>query len=78
MVVLKNLAGLPHRDVDAAVSLVVGMRLVPPLAGMPVEATYPFGPRLGAALNVTALPIGDQLHLGVNIGPLQLPARQCS
>jgi hypothetical protein len=54
------------------------MRLVPPLAGMPVEATYPFGPRLGAALNVTALPIGDQLHLGVNIGPLQLPARQCS
>lgn len=59
-------------------SLVVGMRLVPPLAGMPVEATYPFGPRLGAALNVTALPIGDQLHLGVNIGPLQLPARQCS
>jgi hypothetical protein len=57
------------QTVDAAVSLVVGMRRLPSLAGVPVEATYPFGPRLGAALNVTALPMGDQLHLGVNIDP---------
>jgi hypothetical protein len=57
------------QTVDAAVSLVVGMQRRPSLAGVPVEATYPFGPRLGAALNVTALPMGDQLHLGVNIDP---------
>src|SRR5918995_3564272 len=62
-------AVVQSQTVDTAVSLVVGMRRRPSLAGVPVEATYPFGPRLGAALNVTALPMGDQLHLGVNIDP---------
>jgi hypothetical protein len=56
------------RSVDVAVSLVVGMRAAT-LAGAPIEATYPFGPRLGAALNVTALPMGDRLDLGINADP---------
>jgi diacylglycerol O-acyltransferase / wax synthase len=56
------------RTVDVAVSLVIGMRAAS-LAGAPIEATYPFGPRLGAALNVTALPMGDRLDLGINSDP---------
>jgi hypothetical protein len=35
----------------------------------------PFGPRLGAALNVTVLPMGDQLHLGINIDPAAVTHR---
>src|SRR5918994_77845 len=38
----------------------------------------PFGPRLGAALNVTALPMGDQLHLGITTDPPQSPTAPCS
>src|ERR671910_755871 len=35
----------------------------------------PFGPRLGAALNVTVLPMGDQLPLGINIAPAAVTHR---
>jgi hypothetical protein len=34
-----------------------------------IVASYPFGPRAGAALNVTTLGYCDSLDIGVNVDP---------
>ena len=39
------------------------------LAGARIVASYPFGPRAGAALNVTTLGYCDALDIGVNVDP---------
>ena len=39
------------------------------IAGAPVLANYPFGPRTGTALNATVLTYCDDLNLGLNIDP---------
>jgi hypothetical protein len=39
------------------------------LAGAKMEAQYPFGPRSGAAVNVTLLSYLDGLFIGVNSDP---------
>jgi diacylglycerol O-acyltransferase len=60
-VVASNVAGVPGPEV----------RLF--LAGAPVRALVPFGPRSRAALNVTMLSLGPNLGIGVNIDPVAAP-----
>jgi WS/DGAT/MGAT family acyltransferase len=55
--------------VDFAASIVPGLRSGRFMAGAPVEASWPMGPRVGCAVNFTLLTCGDRLHLGVNLDP---------
>jgi diacylglycerol O-acyltransferase / wax synthase len=56
--------------VDFAASIVPGLRSGRFMAGAPVEASWPMGPRVGCAVNFTLLTCDDRLHLGVNIDPV--------
>ena len=67
--VVVNLAAAHNGAVDAVASGVPGMRSQGALGGAIVEASYPFGPRVGAALTVTALRCHDHLDLGLNVDP---------
>jgi diacylglycerol O-acyltransferase / wax synthase len=55
--------------VDFATSIVPGLRSQRFLAGAEVLASWPFGPRVGCAVNLTLLTCGDRLDLGVNLDP---------
>jgi WS/DGAT/MGAT family acyltransferase len=57
------------RTVDFAASIVPGLRSDRFMAGSPVKASWPMGPRVGCAVNFTLLTCGDGLHLGVNLDP---------
>jgi WS/DGAT/MGAT family acyltransferase len=57
------------RTVDFAASIVPGVRSGRFMAGGPVEASWPMGPRVGCAVNFTLLTCGEQVHLGVNLDP---------
>src|SRR5581483_3060369 len=57
------------RTVDFATSIVPGLRSSRFMAGAPVEASWPMGPRVGCAVNFTVLTCDDRLHLGVNLDP---------
>jgi diacylglycerol O-acyltransferase / wax synthase len=57
------------RTVDFATSIVPGLRSARSMAGAPVEASWPMGPRVGCAVNFTLLACHDRLHLGVNLDP---------
>jgi WS/DGAT/MGAT family acyltransferase len=57
------------RTVDFAASIVPGLRSGRFMAGAPVEASWPMGPRVGCAVNFTLLTCDDRLHLGVNLDP---------
>jgi len=57
------------RTVDFAASIVPGLRSSRFMAGAPVEASWPMGPRVGCAVNFTLLTWDDRLHLGVNLDP---------
>ena len=57
------------RTVDFAVSIVPGLRADRWLAGARVEGSWPMGPRVGCAANLTLLACGDRLDLGVNLDP---------
>ena len=57
------------RTVDFAASIVPGLRSGRFMAGSPVEASWPMGPRVGCAVNFTLLTCDDGLHLGVNLDP---------
>ena len=57
------------RTVDFAASIVPGLRSGRFMAGAPVEASWPMGPRVGCAVNFTLVTCDDRLHLGVNIDP---------
>ena len=57
------------RTVDFAASIVPGLRSGRFMAGAPVEASWPMGPRVGCAVNFTLLTCGERLHLGVNLDP---------
>jgi WS/DGAT/MGAT family acyltransferase len=56
--------------VDFATSIVPGLRTQRFLAGAQVLASWPLGPRLGCAANLTLLTCGDRLDLGINLDPL--------
>ena len=55
--------------VDFATSIVPGLRAPRFLAGAPVRASWPLGPRVGCAVNLTLLACGDRLDLGINLDP---------
>jgi hypothetical protein len=57
------------RTVDFATSIVPGLRSGRFMAGAPVEASWPMGPRVGCAVNFTLLTCDERLHLGVNLDP---------
>lgn len=57
------------RSLDVLASNVVGPPEVLSLGGARVEQMVPFGPRSGAALNVTLLSYAGRAHLGLNIDP---------
>jgi WS/DGAT/MGAT family acyltransferase len=57
------------RTVDVITSNVPGVPIPLYLAGAKMEAQYPFGPRSGAAVNVTLLSYLDGLFVGVNTDP---------
>ncbi|HEV7862326.1 MAG TPA: wax ester/triacylglycerol synthase domain-containing protein [Acidimicrobiia bacterium] len=57
------------RTVDFAASIVPGLRSGRFMAGAPVEASWPMGPRVGCAVNFTLLTCDDRVHLGVNLDP---------
>jgi diacylglycerol O-acyltransferase len=57
------------RTVDVITSNVPGVPIPLYLAGAKMEAQYPFGPRSGAAVNVTLLSYLDGLFIGVNSDP---------
>jgi WS/DGAT/MGAT family acyltransferase len=57
------------RTIDFAASNLRGSPVPLYLAGAGIIANYPFGPRAGAALNVTTLGYCDSLDIGVNVDP---------
>jgi diacylglycerol O-acyltransferase / wax synthase len=57
------------RTIDFAASNLRGSPVPLYLAGAGIVANYPFGPRAGAALNITTLGYGDALDIGVNVDP---------
>lgn len=56
--------------VDFAASIVPGLRSRRYLGGAEVLGSWPLGPRLGCAANLTLLTCGDRLDLGVNLDPV--------
>lgn len=61
------------RAVEVAASNVQGPPVDLYLAGARAERMVPFGPRSGAALNVTLMSYRDTAHVGVNIDPAAAP-----
>jgi WS/DGAT/MGAT family acyltransferase len=61
------------RTVDVITSNVPGVPIPLYLAGAKMEAQFPFGPRSGAAVNVTLLSYLDGLFIGVNSDPAAVP-----
>jgi hypothetical protein len=55
--------------VDFATSIVPGLRSPRFLAGARVLGSWPLGPRVGCAVNLTLLTWGDRLDLGINLDP---------
>ena len=63
------LLGGMMRSVDVIASNVPGASIPLYLAGAGMKAQYAFGPRGGAAVNLTLLSYLDQLYIGVNADP---------
>ena len=57
------------RTTDFAATNLRGSPLPLYIAGARVLASYPFGPRIGTALNATLMSYCEDLHLGLNIDP---------
>jgi diacylglycerol O-acyltransferase / wax synthase len=57
------------RTIDFATSNLRGSPVDLYLAGAPIEANFPMGPRAGCGMNVTLLSYRDSLDMGLNIDP---------
>lgn len=57
------------RTIDFATSNLRGSPVDLYLAGAPIEANFPMGPRAGCGVNVTLLSYRDSLDMGLNIDP---------
>jgi diacylglycerol O-acyltransferase len=55
--------------VDFTASIVPGLRSSRYLGGARVEASWPMGPRVGCAVNLTLLAYDYRLYLGINLDP---------
>ncbi len=58
---------------DFMASNVPGIPVPVYCAGAPVRALYPFGPTIGAPLNVTLMSYVDTCHIGVNVDVTAVP-----
>ncbi len=61
------------RHVDFLASDVPGIPTPVYVAGAPVRALYPFGPTIGAAVNVTLMSYVDTCAMGINIDTAAIP-----
>jgi WS/DGAT/MGAT family acyltransferase len=68
-----GLFGSMLRSVDVITSNVPGIPIPIYLAGAQMVSQFPFGPRSGAATNITLLSYLDQIHVGVNTDPAAVP-----
>ncbi|HEX9546622.1 MAG TPA: wax ester/triacylglycerol synthase family O-acyltransferase [Acidimicrobiales bacterium] len=71
--VATGLFGSLLRSVDVITSNVPGIPVPIYLAGAQMLSQFPFGPRSGAAINITLLSYLDQIHVGVNTDPAAVP-----
>ena len=71
--VTTQLFGSMLKGVDFTTSNVPGAPMDVFLAGAHIEATYPFGPLSGAALNITLMSGPDEVYIGVNTDPAAVP-----
>jgi hypothetical protein len=55
--------------VDFAATALPGSRNLRHLCGAAIEQSYPFGPRLGCPLNISAFGNEDRLDIGIAIDP---------
>jgi WS/DGAT/MGAT family acyltransferase len=62
------------RTIDFATSNLRGSPVPLYLAGAPIEANFPLGPRTGCAVNVTMLSYRDSCQLGFNLDPAAIVA----
>lgn len=67
--VVTQLFGTMMKGLDFQASNVPGSPLPLYMAGVPVDAVFPFGPLAGAATNVTLLSYRNELNIGVNVDP---------
>ena len=68
-----QLFGSMLKGVDFTTSNVPGAPMDVFLAGARLEATFPFGPLSGAALNITLMSGPDEVYIGVNSDPAAVP-----
>ncbi|MEY2473678.1 MAG: diacylglycerol O-acyltransferase / wax synthase, partial [Actinomycetota bacterium] len=71
--VTTQLFGSMLKGVDFTTSNVPGAPMDVFLAGARVEATFPFGPLSGAALNITLMSGPEEVFIGVNTDPAAVP-----
>jgi hypothetical protein len=55
--------------VDFAATAIPGLRGSGHICGARIETSYPFGPRLGCPVNLTAFAAKDRLDVGVALDP---------
>ena len=60
------------RSVDFVATCFAGLRGDRTLCGVAVHESYPFGPRLGCLMNVTAFGNGDRLDVGLTLDPVAI------
>ena len=63
-------------DVDFVATALPGLRDRAQICGARVEESYPFGPRLGCPVNVTALGNGGRLDIGISLSPTAITEPQ--
>ena len=68
-----QLFGSMLKGVDFTTSNVPGAPMDVYLAGARIEATFPFGPLSGAALNITLMSGAEEVYIGVNSDPAAVP-----
>jgi WS/DGAT/MGAT family acyltransferase len=68
-----QLFGSMLKGVDFTTSNVPGAPMDVFLAGARIEATFPFGPLSGAALNITLMSGPEEVYIGVNTDPAAVP-----
>ena len=56
-------------SIDFIATALPGLRRTRTVAGVVVAASYPFGPRLGCPMNMTALGNEDRLDVGISLDP---------
>jgi hypothetical protein len=60
------------RSVDFVATCFAGLRGARTLCGVTVHESYPFGPRLGCLVNLTAFGNGDRLDVGITFDPVAI------